>query len=136
MNATLQKAVKWPYFHPIFSEATIENNGTLGLAQSTVNLAVWAAAAGVAVKLLGGKHPYRVALIAMGVFVAGEVLFGASGPSSNGAQIQLMTGTPGSPTAAPLVSISGSAVFSGAAGASFTTGENVDYGSTGNGFNS
>src|SRR5271154_5246482 len=82
MNANLQKIVKWPYFHPLFSEAKIESNGTLGIAQSGVNLAVWATAVGLIVYWSGGKHPYRSALITLGVFVAAEALFGASGDSS------------------------------------------------------
>ncbi len=136
MNGKLQKIVKWPYFHPVFSEDTIEKNVTLGLAQSAVNLAVWSAAAGLIVKLAGGKHPYRVALIAAGVFVAAEVLFGASGSSSNGHHLQIVSGTPGSPTASTSPNILGSAVFIDGGGAGFNTGENINFGSAGNGFDS
>ena len=135
MNVNLQKAVAWPYFHPLFSEATIEDNGKLGLAQSGANLAVWSAAVGAVAHLAGFKHPFRIAIGAFGVLVLAELLFGVSGPSTNGFHAQIFN-APG--TATPVTAsgggpVNGYSIASGGLGG-FDDGES-NYGSDGGGFN-
>lgn len=135
MNAKISNAIAWPYFHPLFSEATIEANGTLGLAQSGANLVVWAALIGVGSHFAGFKHPYRIAIGALVVFVAAEVLFGASGPSTNGSHIQSISQNNTAPSVnAPALSPNGVAITVGT-GTGFGDGEE-NFGSVGNGYNS
>jgi hypothetical protein len=105
MNNRITDFTQWFYFHPIFSESEVENSGWSGLIKSGVNLAVWAAVVGIVAHVAGST---RAKTWAVGFFVAavaGEILFGLSGPSTTGHHIQMgntaapATGAPNPPWA-------------------------------------
>jgi len=91
----LHQYTSWFYFNPFFGEANIEQSGTVGLLKSGLNVALWAAGVGVAAHLAGSKRPVMWAAGAFGLAVAGEILFGLSGPSTDGNHVQLQTAAPG-----------------------------------------
>lgn len=124
-------ATQWFYFNPVFGEANIEASGRAGILKSGVNLAIWATAVGIGAKLAGSTRPHFWALGFFGAAVVGEVLFGLSGPSTNGDHMQIgNVAAPGTAAPAP--------PWAGTPGASVSFGEqNADqgFGEAGGGYN-
>jgi|ERR1700728_2797847 len=139
MKAIIEKF----YYSPIFSEAKVENAGKMGVVYSGINLAVWSVAIG-AIAHFTPARKYAVH-IGIGVFaaaVAGEIIFGLSGPSNNPHTIQLNHFTNHAPLASTIVQpdeglatatvIQTQRHVPGVAG--YTEVENENYGATRNGF--
>jgi hypothetical protein len=102
MNTTITNFTQWFYFHPIFSEAEVEQDGWKGVLKSGVNLLIWSAVVGIIAHVAGSPRAKTWAVAFFVAAVAGEILFGLSGPSTTGHHMQVFNvAAPGTAAPAP-----------------------------------